>query len=52
MLVGGRCRLIVVYDWDVGFREAEQKVYSGILAQVKSLRAKYPSYQVICTGHR
>jgi len=34
-----------------GFRAAEQIVYPNILAQVQALRAKYPSYQVICTGH-
>jgi hypothetical protein len=36
----------------VGFRAAEQTVYPGILAQVQAIRAKYPSYQIICTGHR
>lgn len=34
-----------------GFREAEQKVIGGVLSAVKSLQSKYPSYQVICTGH-
>jgi uncharacterized membrane protein AbrB (regulator of aidB expression) len=35
-----------------GFREAEQKVIGGIISAVKTLQSKYPSYQVVCTGHR
>jgi len=34
-----------------GFLEAEQKVFPSILATVKDLQAKYPSYSVITTGH-
>jgi len=34
-----------------GFYEAEQAVFPNILAQVKSLKSKYPNYSVIATGH-
>jgi predicted lipase len=34
-----------------GFLKGEQDVISGVLDAVKSLQAKYSSYDVICTGH-
>ncbi len=34
-----------------GFYTAEQASYANILSQVKSLRSKYPTYQVVVTGH-
>ena len=35
-----------------GFYQAEQKVLSGILSEVKRLKASYSSYAVKVTGHR
>ncbi len=34
-----------------GFYVAEQAVFPAILSEVKSLKAKYPSYTVLCNGH-
>ncbi len=34
-----------------GFYKAQQSVYPTILSQVQALKAKFPSYQVIVTGH-
>lgn len=34
-----------------GFYEAEQKVISGVITEVKRLRGKYPTYAVKVTGH-
>jgi predicted lipase len=34
-----------------GFSEAAASSFNGILNAVKSLRSKYPSYAVKCTGH-
>lgn len=34
-----------------GFYQAEQSCFQNVASQVKSLRAKYPSYQIVVTGH-
>lgn len=34
-----------------GFYDAEQSVIANIITQVSALRSKYPTYQVIVTGH-
>jgi len=34
-----------------GFYSAQQKVIQGIMNEVKSLKARFPSYTVVATGH-
>lgn len=38
-------------DVHKGFYDAEQAVFSYILNEVKSLKWRFPDYNVICTGH-